>query len=317
MRSWNLIDRYMLEALIQGTIQGITEWLPVSSEGLIVLLNNSFFGDKFSLKEDINYALFLHMGTFFAALVYFHNDVINILKGIFRFKTATDEMQNLILFLFFSTLVSGVIGLIFLSVIDKIDDSQITGPVLMLFVGIALAITGFLQWRYSGKSVGIKKQKPSIRAIREVVKGMEDVVSTRINPTARSTARRGNRLLKDLTISDAIFLGIMQGLTIIPGLSRSGTTIAFLLMRNIDSATALRLSFLMSLPVVLGVNIYKNTDDLLNISTEWFAALLVAFFWGIITIHSLLRLAQRVNFAIFVFMLSGLTIVLSLYSIIF
>ncbi|MYE37924.1 MAG: undecaprenyl-diphosphate phosphatase [Candidatus Spechtbacteria bacterium SB0662_bin_43] len=307
----------MLEALIQGTIQGITEWLPVSSEGIIVLVNNSFFGDKFSLKEDINYALFLHIGTFFAALVYFHSDVINIIKGMFRFKKATDEMQSLILFLFFSTVISGIIGFIFLSVIERLDDSNITGPVLMLFVGIALAITGFLQWRYSGKTVAIKKQKPSMNTIKEVVKDMENLVSTRINPTARGTTRQGNRFLKDLTISDAIFLGIMQGLTIIPGLSRSGTTIAFLLMRNIDSATALRLSFLMSLPVVLGVNLYKNYDELLNISTEWFAALLVSFFFGIITIHSLLRLAQRVNFAIFVFMLSGLTIVLSLYSIIF
>ncbi len=308
----------MIEALIQGTVQGITEWLPVSSEGIVVLINNSFFGDKFSLQEDINYALFLHIGTFFSALVYFHEDVINIFKSLFRYKNEKEDMQNLILFLFFSTIISGFIGVIFLSLIDRLDESNITGPVLMLVVGIALAITGFLQWKHSGKSFDllIKHNKSSIDSIKEVAKDVENLISERINPV-QSRQNKGGRLLQDLNIVDAIFLGFVQGFTVIPGLSRSGTTISFLLMRKIDSAVALKLSFLMSLPVVLGVNIYKNYDDILNISTELLAALLASFLFGIITMHSLLRLAERVNFAIFVFLLSTLTIVLSLYSIIF
>lgn len=307
----------MIEALIQGTVQGITEWLPVSSEGIIVLINNSFFGDKFSLQEDINYALFLHMGTFFAALVYFHEDVINILKGLVRYKKSDKDMQNLLLFLFFSTSISGIIGFIILVIIERLDDTSVTGPVLMLVVGIALAFTGFLQWRHSGKSFSIiKQQKSSLDSIKEVARDVENIISERINP-ATKRQHKGGRLLQDLNIMDAMILGFVQGFTVIPGLSRSGTTISFLLIRKIDSAIALKLSFLMSLPVVLGVNIYRNYDDLLNISPELLAALLAAFLFGIITIHSLLRLAERVNFAIFVFLLSALTIILSLYSIIF
>ena len=306
----------MFEALIQGTVQGITEWLPVSSEGIVVLINNSFFGDKMSLEQDINFALFLHLGTFFAALVYFHEDVINILKGVLNYKKEDESMQNLILFLFFSTLISGIIGLIILSLIDRLDETDVTGPVLMLMVGIALAVTGFLQWKHSGKTFAIKKQKPSLGSIKEVAKDVESIISERINPV-QARKEKGGRSLQDINITDALFLGFVQGFTVIPGLSRSGTTIAFLLMRKMDSAVALKLSFLMSLPVVLGVNIYKNYEDILNISTELFAGLLVSFLFGIITIHSLLRLAERVNFAIFVFILSTLTILLALYSIIF
>ncbi len=306
----------MLEAIILGAMQGVAEWLPVSSEGITVLLNN-FFSDDLSLKEGIDYALFLHLGTFLAAFFYFRKDVLSIIRGVFTFRKAEEETQRLILFLFFSTLVSGGIGFLFLHLIDN-ETFDVTGPILMLFVGIALAVTGLLQWAHYGASdfIGRAQKKPSFETIKGVAKDFEGMVSARINPTVRKQTRKGVRSIKDIDLMDAIVLGVMQGLTILPGISRSGTTIAFLLMRNIDSAAALRLSFLMSLPVVLGANLYANYDMILNPTKESLMALFMAFLLGLITIHALLSLARKVNFSIFVFMLSGFTIALSLYFII-
>ena len=70
---------YMFEQIVLGAIQGIFEWLPVSSEGIIVLIEKNFFNSEASLEIIIKHALFLHFGTFLAALIYFHKDVLKLI----------------------------------------------------------------------------------------------------------------------------------------------------------------------------------------------------------------------------------------------
>jgi len=82
----------MLEGIILGIIQGITEWLPVSSEGILVLVKSNFFGEGESLREMIGFAVFLHLGTFLAALLYFRRDVWMLLKGLVNYRSAEKIM---------------------------------------------------------------------------------------------------------------------------------------------------------------------------------------------------------------------------------
>ena len=78
----------MFEQMILGALQGVFEWLPVSSEGIIVLTKKLFLNREASIEEIIKDALFLHLGTFFAALIYFYKDIVKIIKGLFKFKAA-------------------------------------------------------------------------------------------------------------------------------------------------------------------------------------------------------------------------------------
>ena len=114
--------KYNLEPIILGAIQGIAEWLPVSSEGLIVLVKMNFFGKTEIIKDIIEFSLFLHLGTFFAALVYFRKDVADALKTIFRYKTAAKEEKNLLHFLAVTTIISGVFGLLLLRSVYYFND---------------------------------------------------------------------------------------------------------------------------------------------------------------------------------------------------
>ncbi|PIR78342.1 MAG: hypothetical protein COU28_02220, partial [Candidatus Magasanikbacteria bacterium CG10_big_fil_rev_8_21_14_0_10_36_16] len=105
----------MFEQIILGIIQGVAEWLPVSSEGMIVLIKSNFFPSTTPLAEVIiKQALFLHLGTFFAALVYFRREVGELLKALFNYRKASAETQKLFGFLFISTMISGCLGILLL-----------------------------------------------------------------------------------------------------------------------------------------------------------------------------------------------------------
>ena len=109
----------MNEAIILGAIQGIAEWLPVSSEGMVVLARTVFF-EPASFSELIAMALWLHVGTFFAALVYFWKDVVVLVKALFGFKRSTKETKLLLQFLIISTLISGGIGFVLLKALEGV-----------------------------------------------------------------------------------------------------------------------------------------------------------------------------------------------------
>ena len=109
-----------------------------------------------------------------------------------------------------------------------------------------------------------------------------------------------------------VFAGLAQGFSIIPGISRSGTTITILLLCGIKQELALKLSFLMSVPVVLGAVVLFELREASRIAiNDAFVMVLSSFMVGYITMSLLLRFAERVNFAIFCISLGGLTLLLS------
>lgn len=258
----------MIPYIVLGILQGLFEWLPVSSEGLSVLAQNYFF-DGQTLSQMIHVALFLHLGTFLAALVYFWGDVVEIFKTIFRWKESDAPKKNVVSFLILSGVLSGLLGYLFLKLITSFEETVLlAGQGLLLVIGILLLITAWLQFR---------------------------------------AKRGGERREENITTQDSLLLGLAQGLSILPGLSRSGLTMAALLLKKFNEQTALRLSFLMSLPAVLGANIVLQLDTFLW-SKELAAGLIASFVFGLITIHGLLLLAKKTNFGLIVLIFGLLTI---------
>ena len=247
----------MIESVILGIVQGIAEWLPISSEGILVLLQVNVFKTALNLTNLINYALFLHLGTFFAALIYFRKEVKDLFKNLLNYKNT--QRKKVLNFYIISTIITGIVGGFLLITLKYFE---ILSPKwIMLIIGLALLVTALLQFKKKAEKY-YKKEN-------------------------------------DLKATDSIVLGILQGLSIIPGLSRSGLTVSGLLIRKFSDTTALKLSFIMSLPVVLAGNILLNLDKFV-LSAENFLGLLFSFIFGILTIHVLLKISQKVNFAWFV-----------------
>jgi len=258
----------MLETITLSVIQGITEWLPISSEGAIILAKVNLFGNDLGMGELIRLALFLHLGTFFAALVYFRKEVFSLLKGLLNYKSAEEQTKKLLQFYITATLISGGIGFFLIQIIKNIEeDITFAGKGITLLVGLLLLFTAFLQ---------IKRKE------------------------------QGCKNIADLERIDGVILGIAQGLSVLPGLSRSGLTVSALLLRKFKEDHALKLSFLMSLPVILGGNIFLNLDKF-SFSFESLIALAVTFLLGILTIHILLKIANKLNFGWFVLLFALLT----------
>ena len=253
--------------LVLGIVQGITEWLPISSSGILALILSNFF-QVTEVETIISELLFLHLGTFLAAAIYFRKDVSRLLKTLFRYGESSEIDERIFSFIFISTLVTGAIGIIILQLLNSIS-LELTGKTISLAVGFLLLITGIFQ---------IKVQN------------------------------RGIRKENTLENSDGILLGFVQGLSTMPGLSRSGITISTLLLKKFDDTSALRLSFLMSLPVVLLGNLLINWNHL-ALSGTAFLGLLASFAFGLATIHTLMKLSRKIKFGWFIILFAVLMMI--------
>ena len=249
----------ILEAIILGIVQGLTEFLPVSSSGHLVLANYYLgFGDgtgELPLAVDIA----TNTGTLLAVLLLLHKDVIAALTGFFSGLTSAEarkgEGWRMALLLLVASVPTGLIGL-FLKDYFEVFNAPLP-------VAIALAVTGLILW---------------------------------------VTPRSGQKTsVKSVTFLDAIIVGIAQGLAVIPGISRSGTSIATLLGRNFDGTLAARFSFLLYVIASLGVALLGVTEiPGSGIGVGAFLAMTVASFAvGYIALRWLFSLLRRGQFRVF------------------
>ena len=249
----------MLESILLGLIQGITEWLPVSSEGLVTA-SATFLLDK-SLEDAIGISLWLHLGTALAALLSFKVEILKLTKGFIGNPSC---LKGEIGFLFLGTAVSALIGLPLLLFAGEIFQSDPTKNGIQTFtalIGIFMIVTGVILLR---------------------------------------SKRTGKRKRNDSGTIDAMLTGTAQGFSVLPGLSRSGLTVSVLLARGMDRRDALTLSFLLSIPAAIGASLYTVFSSGIILSPEHFVAVGVSFITGLVTIRILLKLADRINFGIFV-----------------
>ena len=233
-------------AIILGIIQGLVEWLPISSEAMVTLSAKFLFGMGY--QEALSISVFLHWGTLVAAVLYFRKEILQMLRDIF----SKDANKDLPIFLITTTLLSGIIAtpLLFLAFAVEIPDGLFT-----IIIGLFLLLIAFLQ----------KNQKAGKEAKVEIKK--------------------------------AIIPGLAQGFSALPGISRSGITTATLLAEKFPLKDALRLSFLMSIPIVFAAElmlpVIKQDFVLTNEMLAGAAAAAVA---GFFSISALLKFAEKVNF---------------------
>ena len=247
----------MFEQIVLGAIQGVTEWIPVSSKSCVIAAKEHFFHDPSPYNVLLSYALFLHLGTLVAAVIYFWKDIV----GMFRSVGAPQKAENadafkLLIFLVITTALTGL-GLFVVKGVTFLAYSAPNAKRLITsLIAAFLIVTGFLQWKVTAQ---------------------------------------GKRTTKDIVVPDAILLGIVQALATLPGLSRSGSTIAALAFRKFDKEYALKISFLMSLPVIFIGNIVLNYRAFFHFGVEW-VGVLTSLVVGLLTVRAVMRLTARINF---------------------
>lgn len=252
------MDEQLL-AVIVGIVQGVLEWLPVSSEGSVALVLN-LLGDA-DPDSAVRYALFLHAGTALAATAYYRDELGGVLRTLPDLSPGDPfgrETADLA-FLVVATLSSMVVGLAAYTALESLV-SELAGGAFVALIGGLLVVTGVVQ---------------------------------KVAESRGGVARRD-----DPTLLDALAVGVLQGLAILPGVSRSGTTVSALLLRGHEGVDSLRLSFLLSIPAALGAGVLVVLDDgLAGVSpTAALTALAVSAVVGYLTVGALVALVRRVAF---------------------
>lgn len=246
----------LVEAVFLGLVQGLTEFLPVSSSGHLVLLQY-FFGVK---VPGITFEVFAHAGTLFSIIWVFWQDIYNLIKGI----TKSAQQQKLFLLLLIGSLPAGFAGLFFVNLFMGIFEKP-------QVVGLMLLCTGFIVFFI-----------------------------------ARLERVRGNRTLAEMKGKDAFIIGLFQAIAIIPGISRSGSTIFGALLRDLDREAAVRFSFLLALPAIAGATVLElynwiSLDRLPENYAIYMIGAVVAFFSGILAIRTFIRLLAGGKFYYFAY----------------
>jgi undecaprenyl-diphosphatase len=228
-----------IESVVLGVVQGLTEWLPVSSSGHLALVKG-FFG----LELSVLFYVLLHLGTLVVVAAFFRRDIVEILRAFAR-RDFGSEWGRLGAFVVVGSVPTAIIGYVFKGLFESFFDN-------LLVVGVALFATGFLLF-----------------------------VSER---------KVGDRTLGYL---DSVFVGIAQGIAIIPGVSRSGATISTGLLRGVKREMAFRFSFLLSIPAVLGAMVAELGDWSLLVSEVDVVPMAAGIVASMIVVYLSLRVLQK------------------------
>lgn len=252
-------------AFLAGMLQGVTEWLPISSSGQVLVLLGNLGMDA---DDALALAFFLHFGTLLAVVVRLRGDVVEVIGNLPKWRT--DPMVR---FLLFSTLVSLPIGFILVQTLEEVMEGSVGGVLLTILVGAMLIITGFVLRSAKGKL--------------------------------------GERKVEDLADGDAAVMGLVQGLAALPGISRSGMTVSALLIDKVDADEALRLSFIMSIPVTIAVVLYELVVwDLASIgAVPIVIGVVSSFAFGYLTIDGLMALSRRMDWSVFCVAFGGIAVI--------
>ena len=215
-----------LFSVLMGVLQGIAEFLPISSSGHLALFQH-FFGVENYEETQMFFTVLLHLGTLVSVCVYYWRDVIDMIREFFlgvrdlAVRRGGDAppppTRRLVMMIIVATLPLFAI----LPVKGLVEDAMNN----VTFVSIALLATGFILF-FSDRMA------------------------------------RGRKNARNATVADALLVGCAQAVGTLPGISRSGITISAGLLRGFDRTFAVRFSFLMSLPAVLGANILSLKDAL-------------------------------------------------------
>lgn len=237
----------ILEAIILGILQGLTEFLPVSSSGHLEL-GKALFPGQVSPKESLFFTIVVHVGTCLSTIVVFRAEIKSIFQGLIT--PQMNEEKRFSIKVVLSMIPAAFVGLFWEDVIDTLFSENV------LLVGCGLLFTALLLF-----------------------------LSEKLNTKNR-----------ELTYVNAFVIGVSQAVAILPGISRSGSTIASSLILGVDRAVAARFSFLMVIPLIFGKlakDILFNTE--IGVTTNTLPLLLgfiTSFIVGIFACSWMIRLVK-------------------------
>ena len=268
----------ILQSIIIGITQGLAEFFPVSSSGHLVVIPYFFKWEYLPLY----YAVILHFATLLSLLTVYYRDAGNIISsffiGIFKRDKRNDKNFKLAVFIIIASVPAAIAGFF----LNDVVESFFSKP---LYVGIFLLITAIFLFtgEIRGKLIGARLSPDS-----------ED-----LSPQLNSNNPKMNYII-------AFIVGIGQAIAILPGLSRSGSTISFARFFGIKREECVKFSFLLSIPVILGsfiYEVYKSHEIILNSSALNMADMAISFIFayisGLLAIKFLTRLSRNRNLNIF------------------
>jgi undecaprenyl-diphosphatase len=235
----------VLQSLVLGAVQGLTEFLPISSSGHLILARELL---GINTESGLAFDAVLQLGSILAVFIYFRQDIVRLFGAffsLFRPQSPTPSPQSrtdrqLLLAILLGTIPALVLGLLF----EKTMETVFRSPLL---VAVTLAL-GSLMFYLAEKSASQKSKLPSLR--------------------------------------QAWWIGVFQCLALVPGVSRSGSTISGGLFLGLDRVAATRFGFLLSLPIITGAGLFKLLKiikggaadfDLLGLSVGFVAAFAVGY----------------------------------------
>ena len=271
------------EAVILGLVQGLAEFLPISSSGHLALLQQWFGIDE---NKVLLFAVLLHVGTLISVFIIYWRDIWELIvelcltikdlctgKGL---RLEERPVRKLGVMIIVATIPTAIIGLLFNDLFDKLYTS-------VLPIGIGLIITGFLL-----------------------------ILAER---TGNST-----RGIEKMNFRNALFIGTVQGIAICPGISRSGSTLFGSLICNLDRKFAVKFVFLISIPSILGSAVMEAPDaieagiDMAQIGPV-LAGMAVAAVSGLIAIKTMIKIVSDKKLSYFSYYVWALGAAVVLYSI--
>lgn len=246
----------IFRAIILGIIQGIAEFLPISSSAHLILFPYMFGWEKSGLAFDVA----LHFGTMMAVLVVFFKDWWNLFVGAIKDVKTKKKSTNgkMFWYLVVATIPAALAGLLLDDVIENVIRNKIW------IIALALAIMGLLIF------IGDKWASKHYKKETE---------------------------FENMTLKQALLVGVSQAFAVIPGFSRSGTTILAGRLMGISKEAITKFTFLLSVPVICGATILKVGD--LEFTKEIIIGIISSFAAGLLTIKFLLNYIKKHDFSVF------------------
>jgi undecaprenyl-diphosphatase len=256
----------VLQAIILGIVQGLTEFLPISSSGHLILVPWLFNWHFLLANPDLNktFDVALHLGTFVAVVLYFWREIVKLIAAWLRSiaaRSLADPEAKLAWLLLVSTVPAALVGVAFESFItDTLGKPWMIAVAMIVFAGFMYLVDHMA---------------------------------------------RLDRDLTSLGWLGALLIGVAQALALLPGVSRSGVTMMAGLLLRFDRESAARYSFLLSVPVIGGAAAYKSLEVVKNglpagTQTPFLAGMVAAMLSGIAAIWFTLAYLKRHNFDLFV-----------------
>lgn len=260
-----------LMSVFMGLIQGVAEFLPISSSGHLALFQ-AFFGMENVEANHMLFTVLLHFGTFISVCIVYWRDIVEMVREFFL----------------------GIASLFNRKSGQKVAPPPARRLVMLIIVAtLPLFVMVFLK-----DYIAVLFQSSIMVSIALLATGFALFFSDRL--------AKGHKTAKNATVADALFIGVGQAIAVIPGLSRSGTTISMGMMRDFDRNFAVRFSFLLSLPAVLGANILELKDAVavgldLSVLPVYLVGVVTAAVVGYFAIRLVKSLADKGKFGKFAY----------------